>query len=83
MADRLTFEEEARDSWKPGQPGNITDNQLKVGCLQRIGTALERIAVVLEKIEAKPQEPTIKQAAAHLREYMLRELPRQWGKVSS
>lgn len=77
-----SFEDESRCNWHTKE-SQITDNQLKVGCLQRISTALERIATVLEKIEAKPQEPTVKQAAAHLREHMLRELPRQWGKVSS
>lgn len=76
MAERMSFEEEAREAWVPGQSGRIKNDQLTIGCLQRIGTALERIAKVLEAIDGKllPVAPVSTRL----------DVPRrEWGKVAS
>lgn len=47
--DTPSFEDEARDEWRRDYKGSITDAHLLIGCLQRIGTALERIVAAIEK----------------------------------
>lgn len=76
--DRKTFEQEAQCTWEPEYKGFISDEHLTIGCLQRIGSALEGIEEQLAKIvEAGPA----------LKDAIIQELQKQavarkeWGRV--